>query len=211
MAEEDAPALYEQLGSTDWKVRESAQAALLTLAENPSDSLLTQGVEAMVKGGDPEVKFRVKKVLRTAIFIKFKPPERAFLGVGLRDSGAKIEINKKEYLPIDISYVVPNTPAQKGGIQMGYAIIQVDEHECNEDFQSVKMIEYISSHQPGDKMDFTFWVFGRIEKKNITLGHRPAMASDPPKRQLMENHFQKWLREEIASSKERLAVESSKR
>ena len=49
MAEEDAPALYEQLGSTDWKVRESAQAALLTLAEKPSDSLLTQGVEAMVK------------------------------------------------------------------------------------------------------------------------------------------------------------------
>ncbi len=66
-----------------------------------------------------------------------------------------------------IGEVVTNSPAEKGGLQPMDVITAVDGKPMSDTYT---LIDALSSHKPGDKVQLTVWRLGQSETISVTLG-----------------------------------------
>jgi serine protease Do len=66
-----------------------------------------------------------------------------------------------------ISHVDPGQPAAEAGLKAGDAIVSVDGHAIN---SGDELVNIISSHQPGDKIDIGYVRNGQVMHATVTIG-----------------------------------------
>lgn len=92
----------------------------------------------------------------------FAPPsERPYLGIRyiMRTSGA------------EIAEVVPDSPADKAGLQVGDIILKVDDQRVR---SSRPLADILLSYRPGDRVIFTVEREGKETEIPVTLGRWPS-------------------------------------
>jgi serine protease Do len=86
-------------------------------------------------------------------------------------AGLKNQIGYNGNEGLAVVEVVPNSPADKGGLEPGDVILQADGKTYN---NAADLRKYIGSKKPGDVIRFTVWAQGVKRMVAVTLEEKPA-------------------------------------
>ncbi len=208
--------LVAGLGAEAFDIRERSQAALDKYAKQYPELLQKTLVSPYLKSSDPEVRYRLGKVVYNAVSEEI--PHSGFLGILMMGSQTVLD-GRKVVGSIRISQVLPNTAAARAGLRMGDHIIQVDKMTFNTmppQQQAVPAINhpnldkfktYIGNQKEGSSVDLQVRRYDagkqRDLKVRVNLGRRPADLVDKGEADRKERYFDQWLAEE----RQRLGVE----
>ena len=81
--------------------------------------------------------------------------------------GAKVKTGETDGDGAEIDSVMPGTPAEKGGLEKGDVIVEVDGERVTD---GIALIVAIRAHQPGDTVEFTVERDGKERTVSLTLG-----------------------------------------
>ena len=81
--------------------------------------------------------------------------------------GAKVKTGETGGDGAEIDSVMPDTPAEKGGLEKGDVIVAVDGERVSD---GIALIVAIRAHQPGETVDFTIERDGKEQTVSLTLG-----------------------------------------
>lgn len=123
----------------------------------------------------------VKKVAED--LIQFGQVKRGYLGIELLDLNkiservaAELGVSKEAYRNMDGVYVadvIPGSGADKAGMQKGDFITSVNGSQMH---SVPQLMEHVSRHHPGDKIDIVFERDGKVKKADVTLMAEPQPA-----------------------------------
>ena len=184
--------LVPRLGAASWQEREDASAALLAAAMARPELAETLAAK-FLQTTDPEVRARLKDVVRAVVREKLYRNDKGFIGVQLQDNLAPVILGDKPYRPILIVAAMPGHAAEKAGVEGGSLILKLDGHVCDSKFRTTELIAYISGKKAGDRVTLT--LLGKDNQpveKTLVLGARPESEFDPDPDALKESFFQRW-------------------
>jgi serine protease Do len=95
-------------------------------------------------------------------------------GVKMGDDGEPEQKNKAKGAPNKaawVSRVMPGSPADKAGIQVGDIITQIDSQKVE---GAADVVDYVAAQKVGAKLTVAFLRDGKAEKAQIKLGELPA-------------------------------------
>ncbi|MCB9285056.1 MAG: PDZ domain-containing protein [Lewinellaceae bacterium] len=107
-------------------------------------------------------------------------PELGFLGI----QSNEVSIEKAMLLGFDnpygsyVSKIIPNTAAEKAGLQAFDYIFRIDDREVDE---SNDLVDLLSEYNPGDEVTVHFIRKGRERTVNVILSERPMNWAEAPK------------------------------
>ncbi|WP_296602128.1 trypsin-like peptidase domain-containing protein, partial [Nocardioides sp.] len=81
--------------------------------------------------------------------------------------GAQVQTGDNDGRGAEIDEVMPNTPAEKGGLRKGDVIVEVEGERITD---GIALIVAIRSHQPGETVEFTILRDGDEKTVSLTLG-----------------------------------------
>ena len=81
--------------------------------------------------------------------------------------GAQVQTGDNDGRGAEIDEVMPNTPAEKGGLRKGDVIVEVEGERVTD---GIALIVAIRSHQPGETVEFTILRDGDEKTVSLTLG-----------------------------------------
>ncbi len=186
-------ALINGLGAEKFEQREDSQSKLLALGEKQYDLVVLKCLEAHIKIEDPEIRFRLKNVLRILV-LKRNFMQKGFIGISMQPSREPQKIGDEVFLPIEIVNVIPDFPAEKSGFNTGDLILKVDGNICNGKFQTTEIVNYISAKKPGTGMTFLLQSEGRLVTKELVIAERPVLPNEPTIEEQQDEFFRNWLR-----------------
>jgi C-terminal processing protease CtpA/Prc len=187
--------LIEQLGSKNWEERESSQKSLTKQLLKVSVIELKPLAAILKTEKDPEIYYRLKKVLEDYYYKKVYNPNKkhGFIGLQLAQGGT-LKIKGKEYTPIDIIKPQAGFPGEKAGIKEGDQILQVNDCKCSTDFSLRDFILYVADLSPGDEITLTLYSNKAIKKTKIILVARPKSMQSPELQRDKREYFIIWLK-----------------
>ncbi len=108
----------------------------------------------------------VKKVVDD--IIRFGEPQRAFLGVEIREMDEELatEAGEKEIKGVYIARVVENGGAEEAGIKSGDVVLEVNAKPVN---SLAQLLEVVGQHRPGEKVSVLILRNGDQQTKTVTL------------------------------------------
>lgn len=121
----------------------------------------------------------VKKV--TDDIIRFGEPQRAFLGVEIREMDEDLakEAGEDEIKGVYIARVVEEGGAEEAGIRSGDVVLEVNNKAVNSLSQ---LLEVVGQHRPGEKVDVLILRDGKRLTKNVLLRNQDG-TTDVKKRE----------------------------
>ncbi|MFZ2654129.1 MAG: PDZ domain-containing protein [Victivallales bacterium] len=186
------------LGSEEFKTREESQAKLQEIGKTQYDLVLKKSIDAYAGNKDPEVRLRLKNVLRTIVTEKnFR--KKGFIGISMSNSLVVLKIGDATYNPIEIVNVMPDLPADKNGFMTGDKILKVDDNACSMNFNSNGVVEYISAKKPGTRVTFLLQSGDNTVTKEVEITERPDLPNEPSAEQQKDDFFTKWFKGNVAS------------
>ncbi|HBC89165.1 MAG TPA: hypothetical protein DCZ94_19675 [Lentisphaeria bacterium] len=215
-AEEPTPPAPDQqlsslitgLGAEKFETREESQAKLIELGKKQYDLIIRNCVESFKENKDPEIRARLKTILRTLVLEKnFR--KKGFVGISMANSGEQIEIENGKYNPVNIVNVVPDFPADKNGFMTGDQILKIDDKSCGPGFQSNDIVEYISAKKPGTKLKFLLISENKPVTRELEITERPELPGEPKVEELQDAFFNKWFKENLKSQEKQQQKESA--
>ena len=81
--------------------------------------------------------------------------------------GAQVQTGRNDGEGAEIDEVMPDTPADKGGLRKGDVIVEVEGERVTD---GIALIVAIRSHQPGETVEFTVLRDGQEKTISLTLG-----------------------------------------
>jgi putative serine protease PepD len=81
--------------------------------------------------------------------------------------GAKVKTGENDGLGAEVDSVMPDTPAEDGGLEKGDVIVELDGERVTD---GIALIVAIRAHQPGDTVEFTIRRGGDEKTVELTLG-----------------------------------------
>ncbi|HEY0950717.1 S1C family serine protease [Nocardioides sp.] len=81
--------------------------------------------------------------------------------------GAQVQTGRNDGQGAEIDEVMPDTPAEKGGLRKGDVIVEVEGERVTD---GIALIVAIRSHQPGETVEFTVLRDGEEKTLSLTLG-----------------------------------------
>ena len=196
--------LIEQLGDTDFQVREAASTQLLSMASNHLKSVTRRLLKTCHdRSFDPETRGRAEDILKHIVKQHIYHRPRGLLGISMRRVN-NLQDPTGEVIPaIVVSSLLADSQAAKAGVQMGDYILAVDGKRIGPKTANTHFIRYIQSHRPGDKVTLKIFRDPEIMEIEITLGISPPHISAPFRSPLpFEKFFAEWLekRKPVAAS-----------
>ena len=187
--------LIKGLGASTWEMREKAQNELLTTLLNNSGKDIKSLAMHLKKEVDPEIYYRLKKVLADYYYKKVYNPNKkhGFIGLQLGESDV-LQLNGIEYLPIDIIKPQEGFPGEKAGIKAGDQILKVNDKKCSNDFRLRDFILYVADLSPGDEVNLTLYSNKKVVKKKIILVARPEKLQSSELDKDKREYFITWLK-----------------
>jgi S1-C subfamily serine protease len=197
--------LVPKLGAEKFEQREEAQSKLVNMGVEMPEFTLHKYLDEYVKTKDPEVRFRLKNVLRILVIKNYFRP-KGFIGISMQTARVPQKIGDDVFLPVEIVNVIPDFPADKSGFKAGDQILKVDGKTCDEKFQSTELVSYISAKKPGAKMTFLLQSNGKLITKELVIAERPALPNEPTIEEQHEEFFRKWFRENLNASEKKIST-----
>jgi hypothetical protein len=189
-------ALINSLGADKFELREEAQSELIEMGAGQYDLIIGKCLESHMKIKDPEIRFRLKNILRSLV-IKREFRQKGFVGISMQPNRAPLKIGNEVFLPIEIISVMPDLPAEKGGVNAGDLILKVDAKTCNEKFQTTEIVKYISAMKPGTVITFLLQSNGEQVTKEIVIAERPVLPNEPTIEEQQDEFFRNWLKSNL--------------
>ena len=186
-------ALINGLGAEKFEQREESQSKLIGLGAEQYDLVIEKCLEAHIKIKDPEIRFRIKNILRPLV-LKNNFRQKGFIGISMQAHRTPQKIGDDMFIPIEIVSVLPDFPAEKNGFNVGDQILKVDSNICNERFQSTEIVNYISAKKPGTGMTFLLQSNGERITKEVLTAERPELPNEPTIKEQQDEFFRNWFR-----------------
>ncbi|HCE45943.1 MAG TPA: hypothetical protein DET40_20550 [Lentisphaeria bacterium] len=193
------------LSSEKFETREESQTRLLETGKTQYDLVLRKSIEAYALNKDPEIRLRLKNVLRTLVTEK-NFQKKGFIGISMSNSPAVLKIGDITYNPIEIVNVISDMPADKSGFMTGDKILRIDDKTCNMNFNSNNVVEYISAKKPETKVTFLLQSGDNTVTKEVVITERPDLPNEPTAEQQKEDFFTKWFKENVTSPEKQKQV-----
>jgi C-terminal processing protease CtpA/Prc len=203
-ADHEISTLVPKLGAEKFEQREEAQSKLVTMGVELPEFAVRNYLNDYIKTKDPEVRFRLKNVIRILVLKNYFRP-KGFIGISMQPARIPQKIGDEVFLPVEIVTVIPDFPADKSGFNSGDQILKVDGKACNEKFQSTELVNYISAKNPGTKMTFLLQSDGKLITKELVIAERPALPNEPTIEEQQEEFFRKWFRENLKAAEKKLS------
>ena len=205
------PEAFSNLNSENFRTRETAQAELLAWARErrieAMDEFFTQSRAAT----DPEVRERCMAILRELVLDDYLKEGEGYIGIRMRDEFANVPDDPRARGVVRVIEVVPDSAAQKAGLEMNDLIASLDGHVWHEEPASLAFGEKIRQLKPGTKVKLKVLREGKLLDIEVSLGRRPLIADTPffDDRQIdiealektsKDAYFRKWLERKKAGN-----------
>lgn len=201
--EQQISVLVGDLGAEKFEQREESQSKLVVQGIEMPDFTIQKCLNDYISNKDPEIRFRLKTVLRILVLKKYFR-QKGFIGISMQEGRIPAKIGNEVFLPIEIVTVMPDFPAEKSGFNAGDQILKVDGKICNEKFQSAALVNYISSAKAGTTMTFLLLSGGKQIAKEVVIAERPALPNEPTIEEQQDEFFRNWFKANLKKAEKKL-------
>lgn len=204
MAFEIQDKIILDLGSPQFRQRETAQADLLALARvQPLTSLETLYKESS-SSDDPEVRQRLMSVLRALIDEQYSRQGKGYIGIGLKPVVANVPGEPKPRSLINVTQVQPNSPGERAGLKVNDLIVSLNGSTWGDETSHEEFSRKIAEMKPDATVQLKVLRDQKLLDLEVTLTRRPVVADFPyfdprsmdsegPERAAKEAHFRQWM------------------
>lgn len=193
----DVRATIDLLGNESWYQRQKAQEKLHLLGKLDHQQVLDTTIEHYLEEDDPEVRFRLKEVIRDLVIAFHFQEQRGYLGILLRPVRFAERVDDQLVYPLRVHYIFPQTTADVDKLEIGDLLIKVDDFSFDSEFGYSQLMHYIQTRKPGDTVRFTVLENGQQTVKPVVLGEQPPSPNDLPPEERQSAFFHKWFRGQI--------------
>ena len=191
--------LVSRLGSDIFNERQDATERLVELGSRAYE-VLAQEYRA---SDDYEVRLRIRDIVTRCFFHENLFARSGFLGVGLEVYSRAIDQRVPEgHGGVAITRVVPDTAADRAGLEMGDLIVGIDGQPLGPDLDREGFSRLIREAGPGTVMCLSIYRDQRLRPRDVTLGVRPLEYYNEPRHlQMIEQttlRFDRWWSEHFA-------------
>lgn len=189
-------ALAAQLDSDEFRSRESAQIELTKLATAHPEVALDAILEEYLDTGILEARYRLRGILYRSKQAEFLKIPRGFVGIVMGRSFVRAK-NGELIHAIQVGQVVPDSAAEKFGLEVLDQIIGMDGKPLSAEDALNDFANYITGKSSGDEVELTIQRRAQEMKLKLTLGQRPEylLGQDPRLQDRFEADFKNWLDE----------------
>jgi len=192
------------LRSEEFRTRESAQAELLAWARLQPEGVMNELLRHSRGDNDPEVRERCLAVLKELVNDEFLKDGEGFIGIQMLDELANIPGDPNPRGAVRVIMLVPDSAAQKAGLQLNDLIIGMGDQVWHELGASLVFRERIRQLKPNTKITLKVLRNGNPLEIEVKLGRRPITADllffdqrqfDPEaaERAAKDGYFRRWL------------------
>ncbi len=197
--------LLSELGSPEFRGRESAQASLLRWSrERPERAMITL-LEQSRQASDPEIRERCLQILRELVNDEYLKDGEGFIGISMRDETAHIRNEPKLRNVIRVSQIVKGSPAQQAGLELNDMIIGLNGEIWTGKPAAELFSTEIKGKKPGSKVTLQISRNQKLSDVEVVLGKRPVNANfmmmgdfdlnmNAGENEAREAYFREWLR-----------------
>lgn len=193
------------LESEDFRTREQAQASILEWARETPQVAIESIYTRAVGSEEPEVRERCLAVLRELVGDEYSRDGEGFIGVRMLDEQAHVPGDAKPRAVVRVSFVMPNSPAEKAGLKNNDLIVAVEDQIWHMLPVIQPFSEEIKKHKPGTRIRLTILRHGKLIEVPVVLARRPIEADNPfldrgpfnmeaAEAAARETFFQRWLK-----------------
>ncbi len=170
VAEKSIAPLVRQLGSPDYEAREAADKRLRSIGMPAVDAL----AEAYRETDDFEIRIRIQRIVEQIFFWDRVLGRNAFLGIQHSVYRPRMQDGRVPdgQAAFEVRQVIPDTAADRSGLQAGDVILSVDGKTLPEGSLARDFADLIRLKPPGTPVVVEFYRGDRHMVKEITLGYR---------------------------------------
>ncbi len=188
---EELPAL---LGHARFRVRELAQARLISGLETDPEKVATLSFDAFSKVSDPEIRMRARQILLEHVSRSNGGGVRGFVGIGLLlhaffDKGGEVQFAVK------VSQIIPDTPAQKADLRVGDIITGIDDIKLDDKGADQRFMDLVAGKGAGKKVTLRYLRGEEAKEVEIILAPRPEFLNEVGPPIDREKMLRDWLAE----------------
>jgi len=200
------PELILNLSSLEFRVRETAEAEILSWSRVQPEIAMKELLRQSRKASDPEVRERCLIVLKNLVKDEYLKDGEGFIGISMMNEISNVPGDPKPRQVIRVSQVVKGTAAEKAGLQPNDLIAGLDGKSWYEGPAAEPFSEIVKSKKPGTKVVLEVVRDQKVNKLDLILGKRPLnananfmMMGDPrfdgaaAENEAQENYFLRWL------------------
>jgi C-terminal processing protease CtpA/Prc len=211
------------LASEEYKDRVQAQRDLIAWGQGKPEQAEERLLKEHDAATDPEVRLRLREALKEVIVSEYQRKEgQGYVGIQMDERNVALPGNNEQRGGVLVTWVHPDTPAMKAGLQVNDVIIGLNDLKwpaglgAREGFATE-----IRRHKPGDKVNLEVLRGAEVKKMEMTLTARPmgldqAMrlfllpggpADDPAEdikaleKKAKNDYFERWLAGKRAAAK----------
>lgn len=199
------------LASEEFAERERAQLQLLEWAGRQPDRGEAWLLREYRAAGDPEVRLRIRSVLRELVVADHQKAGPGYVGIQMDEAKIALPGEPGVRSGVRVRLVVPGTPASKAGLLAGDVIVAFGKRRWAEDRAVADFAAAVKAERPGTTVELSIVRNGELKKIPVVLGPRPMglpefggllMPNDPKEveaqdRRAKDAYFDRWLRERL--------------
>lgn len=198
--------IITDLGSQQFRQRETAQAELLGWARGQAQASLEALYEKSSTADDPEVRQRLMTVLRELVDDQYLKEGKGYIGIGLKSAVANVPGELKPRSLIHVTQIQPNSPGERAGLKVDDLIVSLNDDVWQDELANEAFSQKIASMKPNDKVRLKVLRNQNLLDLEVILCRRPVFAdnlyfdqrlmdADGLERAAKEAHFRQWMRD----------------
>lgn len=209
--EPPAAEVLGQLGSENFKERQTAQDSLREWARKNPTEAKSWLFERALNDGDPEVRRRYTAVLRELVIdVDYLQDGEGYVGILMAPAPVMVPGDALARMGIRATLVVPGTAAAASGLVPGDVIVEVAGQVWRDLTAVDEFSKQIRKYKPGQKVTMKLLRNEKLESIEVVLGRRPPesgmfMFGEAPDPSVLakeaelakDAYFRKWLKERI--------------
>lgn len=209
--------LLAGLGSEEFADREKAQLQLLKWAEAQPDHGERWLLREYQAADDPEVRLRVRGVLRDIVVGEHQKAGPGYVGIQMDEAKVALPGEGGMRPGVRIRLVVAGTPASKAGLLAGDVIIAFGKQRWEGDAAVTAFAAAVKAERPGTTVELSIVRNGELKTIPVVLGPRPMslpevggllMPLNPEgmeaeEKRAKDAYFERWIQERLAPAARR--------
>lgn len=199
------------LGSEEFAEREKAQLRLWEWAGRQPDRGEAWLLREYQAAGDPEVRLRIRTVLRDLVVAEHQKGGPGYVGIQMDEAKVALPGEPGMHSGVRVRAVVAGTPASKAGLLAGDVIVAFGQKRWQDDGAVAAFAAAIKAERPGTRVDLAIVRNGELKNVPVVLGPRPMglpefggflMPKDPEEveaqdKKAKDAYFDRWLQERL--------------
>jgi predicted metalloprotease with PDZ domain len=191
--------LIGNLGADAFASREKAQSELFEWSRKQPAIAIPDLYRRALAAEDPEIRARCLAVLKDVVIAQNYRAE-GYLGIALQEVEVKVPTDGNPRRGVRITLLMEGTAAELGGLKVGDLIVGIDDQIWREKGMKDQFPIFIRKIKPGTELEVLLLEEGKIVRKKVTLGEKPAGVNpstiedlEAANRAAKELFFRRWL------------------